>query len=87
MYLPDDIFIFDDDIPQHVVDCDAGLHLELFRTFVNHGQNFGDELLLGIQITFKYRLAISEHIALLLVVGFFQKQQASLYLSEAIFNR
>ena len=72
MNLFDNLVILDDDVSQHLVQSDSGLHLQLLRALVDHSQDLGNQLLLGLWVTLEDRLAISKDIALLIVIGLFQ---------------
>lgn len=74
-------------VSQHYIQSLTSLDLKLYAAFLDHIKYMGNQVPLSFQIGFENGFAISENIALLIVIRFFQKHQASLCLRQALFDR
>lgn len=80
MDLPDQVVLLDDHFPQHVMKGATGLNLQVLATLVDDLQDFGNQLCLRIRVALEDALVVPEDVALLIVLGLLEKNEAALYL-------
>ena len=64
------IIILDNHVSQHIVQRIPGLNLQILTALVNDVKYFRNELILCLQITFKYPNIVSKNITLLIMLRF-----------------